>query len=125
MNRRLAAFIDLTRAHFAVIWPFLFCSGMLLAFQNYGGFSWSLLVLNDYVDRDIDRRDVGGRLTRYWRPFHERPLPEGRIAPLTALALFLLLAALAAVLIAALPFPAASTPSPSWPTPTRRSTSTR
>jgi 4-hydroxybenzoate polyprenyltransferase len=120
MNRTLAAIIDLMRAHFAFVWPLLFCSGMVLAFGNYGGFSWGLLVLgafiglfgfeagfvlNDYVDRDIDRRDVDGKLTRYWRPFHERPLPEGKIAPRTALALFLLLAALAAVLIAFLPFP--------------------
>jgi 4-hydroxybenzoate polyprenyltransferase len=120
MKQELAGFIDLTRAHFAFVWPLLFCSGMMLAFGNYGGFSWGLLalgaliglfgfeagfVLNDYVDRDIDRRDVDGRLTRYWRPFHERPLPEGRIAPRTALALFLLLATLAAAMAAALPFP--------------------
>ncbi len=120
MKQELIALIDLTRAHFAFVWPLLFCSGMMLAFETYGGFSWSLLVLgaliglfgfeagfvlNDYVDRNIDRRDVDTKLTRYWRPFHERPLPEGKIAPRAALALFLLLAVLAVVLIALLPFP--------------------
>jgi 4-hydroxybenzoate polyprenyltransferase len=120
MKRKLEAFVDLTRAHFAFVWPLLFCSGLMLAFQNYGGFSWATIilvgfiglfgfeagmVLNDYVDRDIDRKDVDGRLTHYWRPFHERPIPAGRISPGAALGAFLLLAALAAILIAALPFP--------------------
>ncbi|WP_241648100.1 UbiA family prenyltransferase [Methanoculleus taiwanensis] len=116
----LRALGDLTRAHFIVIWPLLFCSGLLLALDTYGGFSFRTLilaafiglfgfeaglVLNDYIDRNLDRRDVDGTLTRYWRPFHERPLPSGKITSEAALRLFLLLAAAAAVLIAFLPYP--------------------
>ncbi len=100
----LAALADLTRAHFFFVWPLIFCSGLALAFQNYGGFSWGLvgraaligllgfeagLVLNDYVDREYDRRDVNGLLTRYWRPFGARPIPAGRISPRAAFAVFL------------------------------------
>ena len=40
----LKAYVDLTRAHFLLAWPLLFCSGLILAFQNYGGFSWSLTI---------------------------------------------------------------------------------
>lgn len=120
MRETLAALADLTRAHFFFVWPLLFCSGLMLAFQNYGGFSWELLgraaligllgfeagfVLNDYVDREYDRRDVNDSLTRYWRPFGERPIPAGKLSPRTAFALFLLLAGLAAALAATLPSP--------------------
>jgi 4-hydroxybenzoate polyprenyltransferase len=120
MKQQILAVIDLTRAHFFFVWPLLFCSGLLLAFHTYGGFSFDLLlraifiglfgflaglVLNDYVDRDIDRKDVDASLTRYWRPFHERPIVEGRIAPGTAFGIFLLLAAAAAILILTLPYP--------------------
>ena len=120
MKQQIQAVIDLTRAHFFFVWPLLFCSGLLLAFHTYGGFSIDLLlravfiglfgflaglVLNDYVDRDIDRKDVDASLTRYWRPFHERPIVEGKIAPATALGIFFLLAAAAAVLILTLPYP--------------------
>ncbi|KDE55830.1 UbiA family prenyltransferase [Methanoculleus sp. MH98A] len=120
MRETLAALADLTRAHFFFVWPLLFCSGLALAFANYGGFSWELvgraaligllgfeagLVLNDYVDREYDRRDVNGSLTRYWRPFGERPIPAGKLSPRAANALFLLLAGLAAALAATLPAP--------------------
>lgn len=117
----LKAYVDLTRAHFLLAWPLLFCSGLMLAFQNYGGFSWSLtirvaligllgfeagMVLNDYVDRELDRKDVEfDKLTRYWRPFGKRPIPSGLIAPKHALGLFLLLAALTTILIVTLPYP--------------------
>jgi 4-hydroxybenzoate polyprenyltransferase len=113
--------VDLTRAHFAVCWPLLFCSGLLLAFKNYGGFSWSLLaravllglfgleagmVLNDYVDREVDKKDVDtDNLTRYWRPFNERPIPSGRIPPRRALGLFVLLVAGCLAVVATLPYP--------------------
>jgi len=116
----LRAYADLLRLHFAFAWPLLFCSGLFLAFGTYGGFSWSLvvtaaliglfgfeagMVLNDYVDRERDRRDVEGRLTRYWRPFGTRPLAAGEIPARHALALFLLLAFVALALIATLPYP--------------------
>ncbi|MDK2890143.1 MAG: hypothetical protein PWR21_775 [Methanoculleus sp.] len=120
MRKTLAALADLTRIHFFFVWPLLFCSGLSLAFANYGGFSWELVgraaligllgfeagfVLNDYVDREYDRRDVNGSLTRYWRPFGERPIPAGRISPRAAFALFIILAGLAAVFAATLPAP--------------------
>ena len=120
MRETFAALADLTRIHFFFVWPLLFCSGLALAFQNYGGFSWELvgraaliglfgfeagLVLNDYVDREYDRRDIDNSLTRYWRPFRARPIPEGKISPRTAFALFIALAGAAAGLAATLPIP--------------------
>lgn len=96
MKETLAALADLTRIHFFFVWPLLFCSGLMLAFENYGGFSWELiaraaliglsgflagLVLNDYVDEEYDRREVEGSLTRYWRPVRGRPIAEGRSRP--------------------------------------------
>ncbi|BBL66943.1 UbiA family prenyltransferase [Methanoculleus chikugoensis] len=120
MRETLVALADLTRAHFFFVWPLLFCSGLALAFVNYGGFSWELvgraaliglsgftagLVLNDYIDREYDRRDVDGSLTRYWRPFGERPIPTGKLSPRAAFAVFLLLAGFAAALAATLPAP--------------------
>ncbi len=124
MKDALKAYIDLTRAHFAICWPLLFCASLLLAFERYGGFSWSLLiraaliglfgleagfVLNDYVDRELDERDVeADKLTRYWRPFRQRPIPAGRVSPRQALGLFVLLVLLAAGLVATLPYPNAA-----------------
>jgi len=115
------AYVDLTRAHFLLAWPLLFCSGLMLAFDRYGGFSWPLvikaaliglfgfeagMVLNDYVDREIDKKDVEfDKLTRYWRPFGKRPIPSGLISPQKALGLFFLFATMAAILIATLPYP--------------------
>ena len=118
----LKAYIDLTRAHFFLAWPILFCSGLVLAFENYGGFSWGLvlktvlislfgfeagLVLNDYVDRDLDKKALkpGDRFNRYWRLFSRRPLAEGLISPKSAFSLFLLLVAGTSVLVLTLPFP--------------------
>jgi 4-hydroxybenzoate polyprenyltransferase len=121
VRETLKAYVDLTRAHFAICWPLLFCSGLLLAFENYSGFTRSLLfrasllglfgleagmVLNDYVDRDLDSKDVDfEHLTSYWRPFKQRPIPSGLISPRQALGLFLLLVALCLVLVATLPYP--------------------
>jgi 4-hydroxybenzoate polyprenyltransferase len=120
MKEILKAYIDLTRAHFLPAWPLIFCSGLFLAFANYGGFSWTLIiraaligllgfeagfVLNDYVDRDRDRFDVENRLTKYWRPFKERPIPSGRISSKSAFWLFVLLAGITSALIFTLPFP--------------------
>jgi 4-hydroxybenzoate polyprenyltransferase len=120
MREILAALADLTRIHFFFVWPLIFCSGLALASLTYEGFSWELagraaligllgfeagFVLNDYVDREYDRRDVNGALTRYWRPFKARPIPAGRISPRAALAVFLVLAGTAAALAATLPAP--------------------
>ncbi len=108
MKETLKSYLDLTRAHFLPAWPpLVFCSGLVLAFANYGGFSWELIikaaliglfgfeagfVLNDYVDRNRDRLDVENTMTRYWRPFKERPIPSGRISSKNAFWLFILLA---------------------------------
>ncbi len=121
MNSTLRAYIDLTRLQFSFAWPLLFCSGYMLATTVYGGFSWfdilrvaligffgfeAGLVLNDYVDRDYDRKDVEtDRLTRYWRIFGTRPIPAGLIAPSRALGLFFAFALIAAALILTLPYP--------------------
>ncbi len=120
MNENLKAYIDLTRAHFLPAWPFIFCSGLFLAFGNYGGFSWPLtlkvaligifgfeagFVLNDYVDRNRDRLDVENTLTNYWRPFNERPIPSGKISSKNAFWLFILLAGITSTLIFTLPYP--------------------
>ena len=120
LSDSLKAYVDLTRLHFFFVWPLLFCSGLFLSFPRYGGFSWALVgkaaliallgfeagfVLNDYVDRDLDGRDVDVKLTRYWRPFGSRPLPSGAVAPGSALLLFLVLVASTSALILTLPFP--------------------
>lgn len=120
MNKQLKAYLDLTRIHFFFVWPTLFCSGVFLAFQIHGGFSWSLiiravlisflgfeagLVLNDIVDRDIDKKEVEADLTKYWRVFAQRPIPQGLITYKKALTLFLVLVSLTTVLIFTLPFP--------------------
>lgn len=116
----LKGYADLLRIHFFFAWPLLFCSGMALAFSVYGGFSWPLLlrgaligflgfeagfVLNDLVDRHLDRLDVDRSLTRYWRPFGTRPLAGGSVGVGNALLLFLLLVVSAAALALTLPYP--------------------
>jgi len=121
MNATLRAWIDLLRLRFFFAWPLLFCSGYLLAVQTYGGFSWLVLgkvaligflgfeaglVLNDYMDRDFDRKDVDPtRLTKYWRSYGTRPIPAGLVSPLFAAGLFIGLATLTAGLILTLPYP--------------------
>lgn len=121
MNPTLRAYIDLTRLQFSFAWPLLFCSGYLLATVTYGGFAWldllrvaligffgfeAGLVLNDYIDREYDRKDTEtGKLTKYWRIFGTRPIPAGLVSPRNAIALFLILAAIAACLIVTLPAP--------------------
>jgi 4-hydroxybenzoate polyprenyltransferase len=116
----LKAYMDLTRIHFFFVWPLLFCSGLFLSFPRYGGFSWPLVgkaalmallgfeagfVLNDYVDRELDGRDVDPRLTRYWRPFGSRPLISGLVSPGNALILFLVLVAATSAIALTLPYP--------------------
>lgn len=92
----------------------------MLAFLNYGGFSWWVLakcavigfcgfeagmVLNDYVDRERDAKDVEGRLTGYWRLFGKRPITSGLVSPGAALGIVAVLIAVATVLILTLPYP--------------------
>jgi 4-hydroxybenzoate polyprenyltransferase len=121
IKEKIKAYIDLTRAHFAFVWPILFCTGLFLAFSNYNYFSWVLLikvaliglfgfeagmVLNDIVDHKLDELDVEKEnLTRYWRPFNERPIPSGKISLKEAIAVFLIFVTIAALLISTLPFP--------------------
>ncbi len=121
MHANLRAYIDLTRLQFSFAWPLLFCSGYLLATITYGGFAWldlvrvaligffgfeAGLVLNDYIDREYDRKDIEtDKLTKYWRVFGTRPLSTGLFSPRNAVALFLILAAVTACLILTLPAP--------------------
>jgi 4-hydroxybenzoate polyprenyltransferase len=123
MKENLKAYMDLTRLHFFFVWPILFCAGLFLAFQNYGGFSWLLvikvaligflgfeagLVLNDIVDGDIDKKDVEfDKLTKYWRVFGKRPISQGLITRQKAVSLFALLVAVTTILIFTLSFPQA------------------
>jgi len=120
MNQKLKGFVDLTRLHFGFAWPLLFCSGLLLAFWQYGGFDGIVLlkailigffgfvaglILNDYVDREYDKKDIEEDMTRYWRMFKERPIPSGAISARGALLLFFIFAGIAVALIATLPYP--------------------
>jgi len=121
MKGSFKAYVDLTRLQFFFAWPVLFCSGLFLSFRGYGGFSWSLIVragligllgfeagfvLNDYVDRELDKRDVEfNRLTKYWRPFGKRPIPAGLISPNQALLLFFVLVTATSALIMTLTYP--------------------
>lgn len=121
MEKEFKAYLDLTRLHFFFVWPTIFCSGLFLAFQFHDGYSWSLiiravfiaffgfeagLVLNDIVDRDIDRKEIEtDKLTKYWRVFGRRPIPQNLISSNKALTLFLIFVALTTILIFTLPFP--------------------
>lgn len=117
----IKAYVDLTRIQFFFVWPLLFLSGLFLSFPAYGGFDWLLVakaaaiallgfeagfVLNDYVDRDLDAKDVEhDKLTKYWRVFGRRPLASGLVPARNALMLFVVLAAAAGALILTLPPP--------------------
>ncbi|KQC04526.1 MAG: prenyltransferase [Methanoculleus sp. SDB] len=120
MYSSLRAWIDLTRFHFAWAWPLLFCSGLALAYREYGGFAWTTtvtvaliglfgfeggMVLNDIVDRERDTRDIDPSMTRYWRLFGTRPLPLGLITPGRAAALVLGFLFVTTALIFTLPPP--------------------
>jgi 4-hydroxybenzoate polyprenyltransferase len=121
VKEKIKAYIDLTRAHFLPVWPILFCTGLMLAFKNGDYFSWSLLiraifigtfgfeagmVLNDIVDRNIDKLDTDDeKLTKYWRPFNKRPIPSGRVSLKEAFIIFGVFVTITAILIGTLPFP--------------------
>jgi 4-hydroxybenzoate polyprenyltransferase len=109
------------RLHFFFVWPTLFCSGLFLAFQYYNGFSWTLIVraaligflgfeagfvLNDYIDQEIDKKDVeSDKMTKYWRLFETKPIAQNLISPKNAITLFILLVTLNLILISTLSFP--------------------
>ena len=121
MKEKFKAYLDLTRLHFFFVWPTIFCSGLFLAFQFHGAYSWSLiiravligffgfeagLVLNDIVDQNIDRKEIEtDKLTKYWRVFGQRPIPQDLISSNKALTLFFIFVALTTILIFTLPFP--------------------
>ncbi|MFW9829388.1 MAG: UbiA family prenyltransferase [Candidatus Thorarchaeota archaeon] len=117
---KLKAYLDLTRAHFAPVWPLLFISGLLIAFRENNYFSLPLLiivffiglfgfeagmVLNDIVDRNIDKLATDNNFTKYWRPFKERPLTADSISFKEAMIIFLIFIGITVALIAMLPFP--------------------
>lgn len=120
LKNKIKAYLDLTRAHFAPVWPLLFISGLLLAFKDYDYFSLPLLiivffiglfgfeagmVLNDILDRKIDKLVDDNKYTNYWRPFNERPLISNKVSFREALIIFLIFISITATLIALLPFP--------------------
>ena len=121
MGINIKAYLDLLRLHFFFVWPVLFCAGLFLGFSFYGGFSWWLvakavligffgfeagLVLNDIIDRNIDKKEVEvDKLTKYWRVFGNRPLSSGVISFQKALALFFGLIIITSFLIFTLPLP--------------------
>ena len=121
MRATIRAYADLLRLQFFFAWPLLFCSGYLLATAAYGGFSFfelgkvaligflgfeAGLILNDYIDRSFDAKDVErNRLTRYWRLFGTRPIPDGLVSPRIAAGLVIGMVILTAGLILTLPAP--------------------
>lgn len=117
---KLKAYLDLTRAHFAIVWPLLFISGLMIAFRDNNYFSLPLLiivffiglfgfeagmVLNDIVDRKIDKLGSDNEYTKYWRPFKERPISADIISFREAMVIFLIFIGVTIALIAILPFP--------------------
>lgn len=121
MKKKIEAYMDLMRIHFAPVWPVLFLSGLFLAYSNGGDYSLLFtvkvaliglfgflagMVLNDIVDRKIDLKDIEfDKLVSYWRPFREIPLVTGRVSEKEAKGLFLILVAVTTVLILTLGYP--------------------
>ncbi len=122
MSLKAKAFLDLLRLHFFFVWPTLFCAGLFLGFWFNAGFSLVLvlqailigfmgfeagLVLNDIVDAEVDKKEVpsDNKLTKYWRPFGERPIPQNLISRRQAIGLFAILVAVTTIVIFTLPFP--------------------
>lgn len=118
--KKVIAYLDLLRAHFIPAWILIFTAGYMTAVQLHGGFEGSVLlrviliaifgfeagmVLNDYVDRDLDKKDVENSLTRYFRPFKTRPLVSGSLHPTIALLTFIIFALIAAGITLTLPSP--------------------
>jgi 4-hydroxybenzoate polyprenyltransferase len=121
MAQKTKALLDLLRIHFFFVWPTLFSAGLFVGFFFNGGFSPLLilqavligflgfeagLVLNDIVDADIDRKELAQDkgLTKYWRPFGQRPISGDLISRRQATVVFALLAASASAVIFTLPY---------------------
>ncbi|MGD6809138.1 MAG: UbiA family prenyltransferase [Candidatus Bathyarchaeia archaeon] len=115
-------YLDLLRLHFFFVWPTLFCAGLFLGFFFYGSFSLITvlqavligflgfeagLVLNDIVDANIDKKELpsDNKLTKYWRPFGNRPISQALISRKKAVLVFVVLVALTATVIVTLPYP--------------------
>lgn len=122
MSQKIKALLDLLRLHFFFVWPTLFCAGLFLGFWFNGGFSLTLvlqavligfmgfeagLVLNDIVDAEVDKKELSSdnKLTKYWRPFGERPIPQNLISRHQAMGLFAILVVATTFVIFTLPFP--------------------
>ena len=122
MSQKIKALLDLLRLHFFFVWPTLFCAGLFLGFWFNGGFSLTLvlqavligfmgfeagLVLNDIVDAEVDKKELlsDNKLTKYWRPFGERPIPQNLFSRRQAMGLFAILVVATTVVIFTLPFP--------------------
>jgi 4-hydroxybenzoate polyprenyltransferase len=122
MIRKIRAWMDLLRIHFFFVWPTLFCAGLFTGFWFNDGFSLTIvlqaavigylgveagLVLNDLFDADIDRKELASdnKLTKYWRPFGERPIPRRLISLNQAIAIFAVLVASTSFVIFTLPYP--------------------
>jgi 4-hydroxybenzoate polyprenyltransferase len=122
VSEKVKAFMDLLRLHFFFVWPTLFCAGLFLGFWFNGGFSLTLvlqavfigffgfeagLVLNDIVDATIDKKELASdnRLTKYWRPFGKRPIPQALVSRSQAISLFVVLVALTSIFTFFLPYP--------------------
>ena len=118
--RKITAYLDLLRAHFIPAWILIFSAGYMTAVRVYGGFEWLTLVkviliavfgfeagmvLNDYVDRDLDKKDVENSLTKYFRPFKSRPLANGILNPGIAMYTIIIFSIIAIFLIISLPSP--------------------
>lgn len=63
------------------------------------------MVLNDIVDRKIDKLGSDNEYTKYWRPFKERPISADIISFREAMVIFLIFIGVTIALIAILPFP--------------------
>jgi 4-hydroxybenzoate polyprenyltransferase len=122
VTQKIKAYMDLLRLHFFFVWPTLFCAGLFYALGFYNGFSWTLLlqavlisffgfeaglILNDIIDADLDKKELpqDTALTRYWRPFGKRPIPQTLISKRQATSLFTIFVAVTVITIFTLPFP--------------------
>jgi 4-hydroxybenzoate polyprenyltransferase len=119
---KVKGYMDLLRLHFFFVWPTLFCAGLFSGFIFYGNFSLTTvlqavligflgfeagLVLNDIVDANLDKKELpsDNKLTKYWRPFGNRPISKALISRKQAIAIFVILVALTVAVIFTLPYP--------------------
>ncbi len=118
----LKAYLDLLRLHFFFVWPTLFCAGLFFGFIFNGNFSLITVlkagligffgfeagfVLNDLVDADIDKKELPSdkKLTKYWRPFGNRPIAQALISRNQGILMFVILVAITVTVISTLAYP--------------------